>query len=236
MDVIDRSPLPKTPGDTYPTNPPSRPGLTLRCCPVFWVGRQASPCGILSTRSPSAPTATCRPPFSYSSSLALEACDEKDSFTIPAEWHVGQPPLGENRIDSEAWPLFRARRSRLSRGRTGRRRAARGQGGGRSGHGAGGSRPGRSDRRPARVAQRSMNAAGDPPADIARSARGTARRMPSRPGPRWPRSAASRSAGNDRSISSGSVQKRPTSTPPGLLAARWCSRTLKLCMGSPGQG
>ena len=42
--------------------------------------------------------------------------------------------------------------------------------------------------------------------------------------------------GNDRSISAGSVQKRPTRIPPGLVASRWCSKTLKLCMGSPGHG
>ena len=85
-------------------------------------------------------------------------------------------------------------------------------------------------------AQRSMKALGEPAADIARSTSGTRLRIAQPPGA--PVAAINRRAdrGKERSISSGSVQKKPMSTPPGLQAARWCSKILKLCIGSPSQG
>ena len=65
-------------------------------------------------------------------------------------------------------------------------------------------------------AQRSINALGEPAADMARSTIATSRRMAQPPGAPQAAIRCMADRGNDRSISSGSVQKRPTSTPPDL--------------------
>ena len=77
----------------------------------------------------------------------------------------------------------------------------------------------------------------EPAADIARSTSGTRLRIaqpPGAPGGRDQPQGRSRK-GNGRS-SSGSVQKKPMSTPLGSQAARWCSKILKLWIGSPRPG